>query len=83
LFTVGGFLKNIDDIDYIRTSRVVNGTDPRYNMIAGPVNSEYESKVKGFEIEIQTNLRLLPSPFDGLVIYANYSYIDSETLYPY
>jgi TonB-dependent receptor len=83
LFTIGGFLKNIDDIDYIRTSRVVNGTDPRYNMIAGPVNSEYESKVKGFEIEIQTNLRLLPSPFDGLVIYANYSYIDSETLYPY
>ncbi len=83
LFTIGGFLKNLTDIDYIRTSRVVDGDDPRYDMIAGPVNSEYESKVKGFEIEIQTNLRLLPSPFDGLVIYANYSYIDSETQYPF
>lgn len=81
LLTVGGFYKKLSDIDYIRTSRTtVNNRG--YNLIT-PVNSKSETKVYGFEIDLQTNLRFLPNPFDGIVISANYSRIESETYFPF
>ena len=82
LLTFGAFYKELDDVDYIRTSRIVGGTYNGYTLVE-PENAMDESTVKGYEIELQTNLRLLPSPFDGIVIYANYSHISSETYYPF
>ena len=82
LFTVGLYYKSLYDVDYIRTSRIQGGKYNGYTMIA-PENAKSESIVKGFEIELQTNLRMLPSPLDGIVIYANYSHISSRTYYPY
>jgi TonB-dependent receptor len=81
LFTVGGFYKDIVDVSYTRTTTIKDGYWKNWKLTS-PVNSEYNSTVKGFEIEIQTNLRLLPSPFDGIVFYANYSRIFSETFFP-
>jgi TonB-dependent receptor len=37
------------------------------------------SVVKGFEIELQTNLNFLPAPFNGLVANFNYTRLNSET----
>ena len=71
----------MENVDYIKTSRIEGGKYNGYTLTE-PVNAEGESTVKGFEIELQTNLKLLPSPFDGIVIYANYSRIFSETFYP-
>ena len=81
LFTTGWFYKTLKDVDYIRTSRIQGGKYNGYTLTE-PVNAEGESIVKGIEVELQTNLKLLPSPFDGIVIYFNYSRIFSQTFYP-
>jgi len=82
LFTIGGFYKKLDNIDYIRTNRIQEPGRLFGFMLTQPVNAEAETKVSGYEIELQTNLRLLPSPFDGVVLYFNYSRIQSETYFP-
>lgn len=81
LFSIGGFYKDLKNIDYLFTYRETSGQFANYT-ITEPVNSP-TAKVYGFEIEIQTNLRFLPSPFDGIVISANYSGIKSETGFPF
>jgi TonB-dependent receptor len=81
LFTIGGFYKEIDGISYIRTTTIEEGYYNQWELTS-PVNSEYMSTVKGFEIDIQTNLRQLPSPFNGIILYANYARIFSETYFP-
>jgi outer membrane receptor protein involved in Fe transport len=84
LFTFGLFKKEVHDVDYVRTRRVSKDED--YGNVARiiqPENITRISEVYGFEIELQTNLRSFPSPFDGIVLYANYSYISSKTFYPF
>ena len=81
LFTIGGFYKNLEGIDYIRKSRIFLNKKA-YNLFA-PENATSDTKVYGFEIDLQTNFRYLPYPFDGLVLNVNYSRIKSETYFPY
>lgn len=81
LFSIGGFYKDLKNIDYLFSYRETNGRFANYT-ITEPVNSP-KAKVYGFEVEVQTNLRFLPSPFDGIVISANYSGIKSETEFPF
>jgi TonB-dependent receptor len=81
LLTLGGYYKKLQDIDYIRQTRIVGGQFNAFELTE-PVNGD-ESTVWGFEVEVQTNLKNLPSPFDGFVINANYSFIRSETFFPY
>jgi TonB-dependent receptor len=81
LFTIGGFYKELENIDYLRTSRLTEGEYSGYELTE-PVNDENITTVKGFEIELQTNFRYLPKPFDGIVLYANYSRIFSQTFFP-
>jgi len=83
LLTLGGFYKTLDDIDYIRTARIQESGPTTGYQLTSPENSEGETTVKGFEIDIQTNLRFLPSPFDGILINANYTFIESETFFPF
>lgn len=82
LFTIGGFYKELEDIDYIRVSRNVSPGQFRGFQITRPVNGEFKATVKGLEIDLQTNLRFLPSPFNGLLLGANYTYVQSETFFP-
>ncbi|MCF8380771.1 MAG: TonB-dependent receptor [Bacteroidales bacterium] len=85
LFTLGGFYKSLENIDYTLTTRLVDKTLPTTNGydLTMPVNAERTSTIKGFEIDLQTNFRFLPSPFDGFLINANYTMIQSETFFPY
>lgn len=88
LFTLGLFTKDVKDVDYVRTRAVSKEEKEEFglrtlNKIIQPENIERTTKVKGFEVELQTNLKSLPSPLDGIVIYANYSHIHSETFYPF
>lgn len=86
LFTIGGFYK---DIDNIFINRRIILTDPeRAEENGWPGYSGYElnsytniptSKVWGYEMEVQTNLSILPQPFSGIVISANYARLFSET----
>ncbi|MEJ2495594.1 MAG: TonB-dependent receptor [Ignavibacteriaceae bacterium] len=82
LITLGAFYKSLRDIDYIRTSRITEPGRTEGYQLTEPENSNYETIVRGAELEIQTNLTFLPSPFDGIVLYANYSIIRSRTYYP-
>jgi TonB-dependent receptor len=83
LFTLGGFYKEIENIDYTFTSRIFDPTDPIYGLsLTRPVNAEGVSTMLGFEIDLQSNFHFLPSPFNGIVFSANYTHLQSETFYP-
>ncbi len=81
LLTLGGYYKSLKDIDYIKTTRIIGGTFNAFQLTE-PVNGD-KSDVWGIEIDVQTNLRNLPAPFDGIVINANYSTIRSKTFFPF
>jgi TonB-dependent receptor len=80
LFTFGIFYKTLDDIDYVRQSRITEGEFEGYTITKA--DNGQRSTVKGVEIDLQTNFLILPSPFNALVFNANYSYSDSETFFP-
>ncbi len=82
LFTIGGFYKELDNIDYIRRSRITEPGKYYGYTIIRPVNAEDVSTVLGVEIELQTNLRFLPAPWNGILLGANFSIMDSKTYYP-
>jgi TonB-dependent receptor len=83
LVSVGGFYKDIADIEYTQTGTLVDPDSP-YNFfsIEQPANADESTTVYGFEVDVQTSLRYLPSPFDGVVLNANYTRVFSETAYP-
>jgi TonB-dependent receptor len=89
LFTVGKFWKELRDIDYTRQRKMTGGYYSSYltNMkgwaVTYPDNLPGKTTVDGWEFELQTNFSFFPSPFDGILLYANYSIIHSETDYPY
>lgn len=83
LFSLGGFYKEVENIDYTLTSRIFDPDDPIYGLnLTRPVNAEGVSTILGFEIDLQSNFRFLPSPFNGIVVSANYTHLQSETLFP-
>ncbi len=93
LFTVAGFYKSIDDlilwVDYNLHPDV--GALPGMNVpeewiAARPrantyINNPFEATYRGVEIDWQTNFWYLPSVLKGLVLSANYTYLQSETTY--
>lgn len=87
LFTIGGFYKEVEDLIYTRNANIIVPADlglpqnTRLFSISEPVNNEFDTIVKGFELEWQSNLTWLPSPFNGVVINANFSRFFSETNY--
>lgn len=89
LFTVGKFFKSLTDIDYVRTKRMNGGYYASYlpNLkgwtVTAPENLADVTEVDGWEFELQTNFTFLPSPFDGIILYTNFSLIHSSTYYPY
>lgn len=97
LFTVGGFLKQIDDLIYPWTFYVSGAEALKYYppgiTASGPpsgtysittfVNDEYRIDNWGIEVDWQTHFWYLPNPFKGLVFSVNYTHIFSEAEYPY
>ena len=83
LFTVGGFYKSLDGITYIRKSRATSILGAGQVDYYHPENSAYETSVYGMELEVQSNLSMLPSPFDGIILNFNYSLMRSKTQFPY
>ena len=82
MFTVGLFYKEIENIDYLSTTKILEAGDYYGYDLTEPVNAIGTSIVQGFEVELQTNFRYLPSPFDGIVLYTNYARMFSETEFP-
>ena len=95
LFTVGGFLKNIDNLIYPWTF-VKRGPDaaPYYltNKIPDPnssytvntyKNNPYVVVTWGLEFDWQTHFWYLPNPLNGLILNLNYTHVTSKAEYPY
>ncbi len=83
LFTIGGFYKELTDIDYVRTSRITNqGPTQGYDYVR-PVNAVADANAYGLEFDLQTNFKFLPKPFNGILLSANYSFVKAETFYPF
>jgi TonB-dependent receptor len=88
LLSVGGFYKKFDnyftEVEYdISSDRAASLNYPR---TAFHVEEDYQnfddSKVYGFELDLQTNFTFLPSPFNGIVFNANLTRLWSETYNP-
>ncbi len=86
LLTFGLFYKEIDHIFYERSTQLAdpliaaaNGWPTRSGYLLDSYTNADQSVVRGFEIDLQTNLGFLPKPLNGLVLSANYSRLYSET----
>ncbi len=98
LFTVDGFYKEIKNFSYATNYPLYNTapegvkTISDFNIGGSPpvpgatlftfVNSRYLAYVKGIELDLQTRLWYLPSPFNGILASINYTHIYSKALYP-
>jgi len=88
LFTIGGFYKEFDNyftgVEYDMSSE--QSVREGYPNAAFRVNEDYanfdNSKVYGFELDLQTNFSFLPQPFNGIVFNANLTRLWSETYNP-
>ncbi len=75
----GVFYKNLTDYIYVFTyDQPINNVIYHYTQ---PLNGE-SATIKGLEVALQNRLTFLPRPFDGLGIYANYTFADSSASFP-
>lgn len=95
LFSIGGFLKNIDDVIYTWTfnrsglavydyypKRFVGNSTTLTAGVTTQVNNPNRSKLYGYELDWQTRFWYLPAPFDNFVLNVNYTHTKSESDYP-
>lgn len=95
LLTLSGFSKNINNIFYwLNDIKLLTDNDAieqglplseygpfRQYSLDKPVNTD-NTKVWGFEVDLQSHLSFLPGLLQNIVVSANYSIIMSETIYP-
>ena len=85
MVTLGAFYKEVADVAFLYSRKArpdLDGVSDRYTVI-DPQNTADLTFVRGLEVELQTNFKWLPSPFDGIVLYGNYASIRSEARYPW
>jgi iron complex outermembrane recepter protein len=73
------FQKNFDDyIQFGKYNREVTNNGVTRNVeVSGPLNGA-GAEINGYEIAFQRFFDFLPSPFDGLGVQANYTYINNK-----
>jgi TonB-dependent receptor len=77
--SAGVFYKRLADYIYSFTlQQSINGTQYQ---VTQPLNGD-TATVVGVELALQNQLRFLHSPFDGIGIYANYTFSDSTARFP-
>lgn len=78
-FSIALFYKEFQD--YIQYGSynldVTNAGVTRTVEVRGPINGD-GAKLQGFEVAYQTYFDFLPSPWDGLGVQANYTYVDNQ-----
>lgn len=81
LLSAGVFYKRIDDPIYSQQRIVQNGVFAGQTLaqavVTSPTNADH-AEVMGLELNAQAQLGFLPSPFDGLGVSANMTFIDSK-----
>lgn len=77
VWSVGVFAKDIKDFIFRQT---LAGAGQSGADLATPLNGT-KATIRGLEVTWQQNLTMLPSPFDGLGIYSNYTISDGKANY--
>lgn len=80
ILSVAGFYKSIDDFTYYAVSEIDSGTFAGYELTR-PENGP-SGTIRGLEFSWSMPLKMLPAPFNGLGIQANYSIVDGESEIP-
>ena len=77
--TLAYFYKDLENyfISGTRTEEYTNNGATQSVEVAGPLNGD-EGTVQGFEIAYQQFFDMLPAPFDGIGIQANYTFVDED-----
>jgi len=95
LFTVGSFLKNIDNLIYPWTFikrgleaspyfLTTKSPDPNASYTINTYkNNPYIVVTWGLEFDWQTHFWYLPEPLNGLILNVNYTHVTSKAEYPY
>jgi TonB-dependent receptor len=79
MISAGVFYKDLTDYIYTYTlQQQINGSQ---YLVTEPLNGDAATLV-GLEVALQNQLRFLPSPFDGLGVYANYTFTSSTAHFP-
>jgi TonB-dependent receptor len=79
IISAGVFYKKLHDYIYTFTSNATVNNEQF--TVTQPLNGE-DASIRGLELAIQSYLRFLPKPFDGLGLYANYTLTDSTAVFP-
>jgi TonB-dependent receptor len=85
-FTLGVFRKNITDFIFNRWDEIGAGPDNGFGglyegyALKTTANGGW-ARVDGLELSYQQQLTFLPSPFDGLGVYANGTFLNSKGTY--
>lgn len=79
LVSAGVFYKSLSDYIYLFRSEEEIGGDTFE--VTQPFNGE-SATLWGLELAFQTRFRTLPAPWDGLGLYLNYTWTDSEAEFP-
>jgi TonB-dependent receptor len=79
IVSAGVFYKRLEDIIFISTFE--EDRDGETFDVSQPMNGE-TATLLGFEVAYQNRFNRLPSPWDGLGLYFNYTWSDSEASYP-
>jgi TonB-dependent receptor len=83
LVSIGAFHKELDGPIYESSTPLMfdNGDGPERYTYTTLLNAG-KAQLSGLELSYQQQLRFLPSPFDGLGFYANYTLTDSDVDIP-
>jgi TonB-dependent receptor len=86
LFSVGVFRKDIKDFLSDTSDEIDAGADNGFggNYAGFNLNTttnQGEAKIEGYEINYNQRLTMLPKPFDGLGLFANYTYLKTSGVY--
>jgi TonB-dependent receptor len=77
--SAGVFYKKLKDYIYQYTlQQAINGAQYQ---VTQPLNGD-DATLTGLEVAFQNQLQFLPSPFNGIGVYANYTWTDSTAQFP-
>jgi outer membrane receptor protein involved in Fe transport len=89
LLTVGAFYKKLEDQPMYYQVTVIDpatyGLTSSYKnkQYGFWINNKWPGYVQGIELDWQTQFSYLPKPFNGIILNANVTFMQSETQYPF
>jgi TonB-dependent receptor len=83
LFTIGGFYKELQNVDYeFANRRLVDTSQFNGYRLTSSANVTQPTQIRGVEVDLQANLAPLSSWLKGFTFGANVTFMETKTYYP-